>query len=135
MMIVSHSVFKEQKKHQRGYLFQQASLLERRVTYANCLSRSTAFLFYFFRTISHSIRYSLCSSFCFEQGGPSYAPQFVWQPVFKIIFSEQFLIQSATRFVARFVSNKAGHSTRIKKPCNFFCKINSLGGKNNKKHQ
>jgi hypothetical protein len=69
MIIVSHSVFKEQKKRQPDRLFQQASLLEQQVTYANCISQSTAFSFLFFRTISHPILTRIPARAFFEQGG------------------------------------------------------------------
>ena len=134
MMIVSHSVFKEQKKHQRCYLIQQASLLERRVTYANCLSRSTAFLFYFSEQFLIQFATRFTARFVLNKAGHHTHLSLFGNPFLKLFFRTIYR-SILTRFAARFVSNKAGHSTRIKKPCNFFCKINSLYGKNIKKHQ
>jgi hypothetical protein len=56
--------------------------LERRTTYANCINRSTAFFVFF--QIKFPVRFSPAHNglFCFEQGGSSYALQFVLQPVF-----------------------------------------------------
>jgi hypothetical protein len=91
-MIVSHSVFKEQKKHQRDYLFQQAFLLERRITYANCFSRSTAFFVLFFRTIYHSILTRFAACFVSNKAGHHTHLSLFGNPFFKL-FSEQFIIR------------------------------------------
>jgi hypothetical protein len=93
MMIVSHSVFKEQKKHQRDYLFQQAFLLERRVTYANCFSRSTAFFNLFFRTISHSNLTRFAARFVSNKAGHHTHISLSCNPFFKLFFEEQILTQ------------------------------------------
>jgi len=83
MMIVSHSVFKEQKKHQRIFPPAVTGLSRwsgEQLTLIVSVGQPH-FLFYFseqFLIQTHS----LCSSFCFEQGGSSYAHQFVLQPVF-----------------------------------------------------
>jgi len=71
MMFVSHSVFKDQKNHQHCGLKQQASLLERRVTYAICTDGSTAFFKLFFRTISCSNSANFAARFVVNKAGDS----------------------------------------------------------------
>jgi len=86
MMIVSHSVFKEQKKHQLDYLFQQAFLLERRVTYANCFSRSTAFLFYFLEQILIHSATRFTARFVLNKAGHHTHLSLFGNPFFKLFF-------------------------------------------------
>jgi hypothetical protein len=83
MAIVSHSVFKDQKKTNVFFRAVHGAFpLDRRVTYANCAGGSTAFFNIFFRTIYCPFPPSLCSVFGCEQGGSSYAHQLLMQPVF-----------------------------------------------------
>jgi len=86
MMIVSHSVFKDQKKHQRFLRPPQQAFFVGAVSNLRKLLQSVNRFFILFSE-QFLIRFALALQLvCFEQGGSSYAPQFVWQPVFKIIF-------------------------------------------------
>ena len=165
--------FQRAKKTPTWLPVQQAFLLERRVTYANCISRSTDFLNYFFRTISHSNLTRFTARFVLNKAGHHTHISLLGNPFFKLFFKNNFLTQISlalqrvlfrtrrviirtsvwltTRFLNYFwrtisclfqralqlvfVSDKAGDSTQIKKPCNVFWKLFPLSDRNNQKHQ
>ena len=119
---MSHSVFKDQKIIFNVICFAfEASLsaLKRRVRYVIDSLSSTAFFKLFFRTIYSTFSALPKHRFLRWSGGQGRSYRLYRQPRFSIIFRTISRSNSAN-FAARFVVNKAGDSTHIKKPRNFF---------------
>ena len=124
-MIVSHSVFKDQKKHQRFFSPpQQAFFVGAASNLRKLLQSVNRFFKLFSEQFSCSIPTRLSARFVSNKAGHHTHISLLGNPFFKLS-SEQFSHSILTRFTARFVLNKAGDSTHIKKPCNFFLDKNA----------
>jgi hypothetical protein len=126
MIVVSHSVFKEQKKHQRILRLPSQAFfpLERRVTYAYRLGRSTAFLNIFLEQFPVRFSTRLAAHFISNKAGHHTHFILPCNPFFKLFF-RTISCPFRRTFQPVFVSNKAGKHTHKKNPCNCFSQKNN----------